>query len=200
MDRPPAEGLCARAGSAAVPMRADPVDNRRRAPGCLRLSTGVSASVSSASNRAPSVPGYRTRQILGVGSSGEVWSAVEISSGKSVALKLVSVREDDRARVRRECLTARRIDHAHVLRLRSVVEVGPDVLALVLDYAPGGSLAGLVAARGALEPGEVVTVLTPLATALADLHERGLVHGDVSPGNILFAEDGRPLPGQHPVR
>ncbi|MFP5345417.1 MAG: serine/threonine-protein kinase [Actinomycetes bacterium] len=153
----------------------------------------MTASLSSASSHAPSVPGYRTRQILGIGSSGEVWSAVELSSGQSVALKLVHVREADRASVRRECMTGRRIDHPHVLRLRTVVEAGPDALALVLDYAPGGSLAALVGARGPLEPGEVVTVLTPLATALADLHDRGLVHGDVSPGNILFAEDGRPL-------
>jgi hypothetical protein len=66
---------------------------------------------------------------------------------------------------------------------------------LVLDRAMGGSLAALVRARGALDPGEVVTVLSPLAGALADLHERGVVHGDVAPGNVLFDDLGRPLLG-----
>jgi eukaryotic-like serine/threonine-protein kinase len=143
--------------------------------------------------RPPDVPGYRTGRLLGFGGSGEVWSAEEESSGQQVALKILAVAEEDRARVHRECMLLRRIDHLHVVRLRAVVELDPDGLALVLDHAPGGSLAALVSARGPLDPGEVVTVLSPLATALAGLHSRGLIHGDVSPGNVLFAEDGRPL-------
>ena len=78
------------------------------------------------------------------------------------------------------------------MRLRAVVGAGDD-LVLVLDLAPGGSLARLVAGRGPLPPGEVVTVAVPLAQALADVHARGLVHGDVTPANVLFAADGRPL-------
>jgi len=63
----------------------------------------------------------------------------------------------------------------------------------VLDHAPGGSLATLLARRGSLEPGEVVTIGAPLAQALAAAHSRGLVHGDVSPANVLFTADGMPL-------
>jgi hypothetical protein len=65
--------------------------------------------------------------------------------------------------------------------------------ALVLEYAPGGNLGALVAARGALDPAEVTTILVPLGQALERLHGRGLVHSDLSPGNVLFAHDGRPL-------
>jgi hypothetical protein len=78
------------------------------------------------------------------------------------------------------------------VRLRSVVGAG-DALVLVLDLAAGGSLARLLAARGRLGAGEVVTVAVPLAQALADVHGRGLVHGDVTPANVLFTSDGRPL-------
>ena len=66
-------------------------------------------------------------------------------------------------------------------------------LGLVLDYAPGGSLAELMASRGSLGAGETVTVLTPVAQALAYLHGHGFTHGDVSPGNVLFTAHGKPL-------
>ena len=62
-----------------------------------------------------------------------------------------------------------------------------------MDYAAGGSLGQLVAGRGKLGPGETVTVLTPIAQALAYLHGQGFTHGDVSPGNVLFTAHGKPL-------
>jgi hypothetical protein len=68
-----------------------------------------------------------------------------------------------------------------------------DGLVLVLDLAAGGSLARLLATRRRLAPGEVVTIAVPLAQALAAVHAQGLVHGDVTPANVLFAADGRPL-------
>jgi len=64
---------------------------------------------------------------------------------------------------------------------------------LLLEYAAGGSLAALVAARGPLAVGEAVTILTPVASALDYLHGAGVVHGDVSPGNVLFTAVGKPL-------
>ena len=64
---------------------------------------------------------------------------------------------------------------------------------LVMDYAAGGSLGQLVAGRGKLGPGETVTVLTPIAQALAYLHSQGFTHGDISPGNVLFTAHGKPL-------
>jgi serine/threonine protein kinase len=83
-------------------------------------------------------------------------------------------------------------DHPHIVRLRDVLVTrsGP---ALVLDHADGGSLAQLLARRGHLSPGEVVTVGTGIGLALATAHARGVVHGDVHPGNVLLAADGRAL-------
>ncbi|MDP9428402.1 MAG: protein kinase, partial [Actinomycetota bacterium] len=65
--------------------------------------------------------------------------------------------------------------------------------ALVLDLLAGGSLAALLSRRGRLRPGEVVTALAPVAAALAHAHERGVVHGDLSPGNVVFTAEGRPV-------
>jgi|GEM_PF-2234365 len=80
-------------------------------------------------------------------------------------------------------------DHPHLVR---VVREGMGAEEL-LEYAPGGSLSALLAARGPLPTGEAVTLLVPLAAALAHLHAAGTVHGDVSPDNVLFRADGAPV-------
>ena len=141
----------------------------------------------------PQVPGYTTDRLLGFGGAGEVWSATDDMTGARVALKILSLAPESAQRALRETTLLRRIEHPHVVRLRTVVQTDENSVVFVLDHAPGGSLAALVGARGALDPGEVVTILSPLAGALADLHARGVVHADVTPANVLFAEHGRPL-------
>jgi hypothetical protein len=76
--------------------------------------------------------------------------------------------------------------------VRAVVDTDGTTV-LVLDYAAGGSLAMLLRTRGRLRAGEVVTVLAPVAAAVAHAHGEGLVHGAVTPANVLFRADGRPL-------
>ena len=140
----------------------------------------------------PVVEGLTTGRLLGTGSSGEVWAAVEVGTGRAVALKVLH--GQGRGEVsRRESALQRRLDHPHLLALLRTTRTTDGRTALVTELAAGGSLAALVRARGGLDPGEVVTVLTPLAGALADLHDRGVVHGDVSAGNVLFLADGRPV-------
>ena len=147
------------------------------------------------------VPGYAPVRLLGFGATGEVWLAREEESGEPVALKRLATTVDvgaaaadrlaARDRLRREAAVLAGLDHPHVVRLRRVLGAGED-LVLVLDLAAGGSLAALLGTRGCLSPGEVVTVAVPLAEALAAAHARGLVHGDVTPANVLFSADGRP--------
>lgn len=97
------------------------------------------------------------------------------------------------ARVPHEGEPERRVpeawDHPHLVR---VVREGMGAQEL-LEYAPGGSLSALLAARGPLPTGEAVTLLVPLAAALAHLHAAGAVHGDMSPDNVLFRADGAPV-------
>ncbi len=140
------------------------------------------------------VTGFDVVELLGYGSDGEVWLARDRATGSPVALKRLRAGAElaARDRLRREAAVLAGVDHPHVVRLRSVVGDG-DGLVLVLDLAPGGSLARLLATRTRLAPGEVVTVAVPLAQALAVVHGQGLVHGDVTPANVLFAADGRPL-------
>ena len=144
----------------------------------------------------PVVPGFDAVELLGFGSGGEVWLARERASGLPVALKRLRPGADlaARDRLRREAAVLAGVDHPHIVRLRGVHgEADGDGLVLVLDLAAGGSLTRLLALRGRLNPGEVVTLVVPLAQALAAVHSQGLVHGDVAPANVLFAAEGRPV-------
>jgi serine/threonine protein kinase len=142
-----------------------------------------------------SLPGYDVEELVGFGGSGEVWRARDSSTGELVALK--RLRGDaatalSAQQLQREAALLATVRHDHIVALRSVVQTS-DGLVLVLDYAEGGSLAAVLGVRGRLSAGEVVTVGAPLAAALADIHQRGLTHGDVSPGNIVFELSGKPL-------
>lgn len=141
------------------------------------------------------MPGYVLEELLGRGGSGQVWRARPRSGGPPVAVKVL-VRGDP-ARQEREAAVLGELDHPHLVRLHEVVrrEVrdGPAQVALVLDLLAGGSLAALLARRGHLRPGEVVTAVAPVAAALAHAHDRGVVHGDLSPGNVVFTAEGRPV-------
>ncbi|MGY1624076.1 protein kinase [Geodermatophilus sp. SYSU D00965] len=144
---------------------------------------------------APVVPGYRLEQLLGRGGSGEVWRAVPRSGGDPVAVKVLVAGDPERQA--REATLLGELDHPHLVRLVEVVHQprrgGQPRVALVLDLLAGGSLAALLARRGRLRPGEVVTAIAPVAAALAHAHDRGIVHGDLSPGNIVFTGEGRPV-------
>jgi eukaryotic-like serine/threonine-protein kinase len=139
------------------------------------------------------VPGYEVEELIGFGGAGEVWRARDLSSGETVALKRLHVRGSSAAqRLRREAAILAAVAGPHVIGVRAVVIDGDDAV-LVLDHAGGGSLATVLAVRGTISPPEAVTVLAPLAAALAAAHARGLVHGDLTPANILFTRDGRPM-------
>jgi eukaryotic-like serine/threonine-protein kinase len=146
------------------------------------------------SSEAWALPGFDVQQLIGYGGSGEVWRAVETATGDVVALKRLRPDAGPAAAeaLRGEAAVLRTLDTAHVVRLRDVVDEGAGAV-LVLDHADGGSLAALLGRRGTLDPGEVVTVAGPLAQALAAGHGRGLVHGDVTPANVLFTGAGMPL-------
>ncbi len=143
----------------------------------------------------PVVPGYLLDRLLGRGGSGEVWRARPRHGGPAVAVKVLVA--GDAERQAREAALLGGLDHPHLVRLHEVVHQprrgGPPRVALVLDLLEGGSLAALLARRGRLRPGEVVTALAPVAAALARAHEEGVVHGDLSPGNVVFTAEGRPV-------
>ena len=144
----------------------------------------------------PEVPGYDVGGLLGRGGSGGVWAATRCADGAPVAVKVVPVGTGAQAAVAaRELAVLARLEVEGLVGFREAVGLDDErpAVAVVLDRVRGGSLARVVAARGHLSAGETVTVLAPVARALAGLHAAGVVHGDVSPGNVLLELNGRPL-------
>lgn len=139
------------------------------------------------------VQGYDLGALISASATGEVWEARRHGTGEQVALRRIRPRTPDtREDVRRLASVLAMIDHPHLVRVHEALPLGDEVV-LVLDHADGGSLDQLLHGRGRLDPGEVVTTAAPVAEALAAAHERGLLHGDVTPEAILYTADGRPL-------
>ncbi|MGP0221583.1 serine/threonine protein kinase [Paenarthrobacter sp. NCHU4564] len=155
----------------------------------------------------PGIPGFSLSRKLGQGGSSAVWLAVRDSDQARFAVKCLL---EERSTVppdagyRAEAAALREfgimslVQHDHLLKVHGLVQQevdGTEKPVLLMDYAAGGSVAGLVQSRGSLRVGETVTILTPMAQVLEYLHGQGTVHGDVSPGNILFTAEGKPLLG-----
>jgi eukaryotic-like serine/threonine-protein kinase len=139
------------------------------------------------------LPGYRIEELLGGGATSEVWRARVRATGLPVALKRIRLTDpEQRAAAVSEAAVLGALDHPNLIRLHRLERI-EGAIVLVLDYASAGSLAALLGARGRLTPGEVVTALSPIAAALAHAHAAGIVHGDVTPANVLFTDIGLPL-------
>ena len=134
--------------------------------------------------------GYRIESLLGRGRTGVVYKAVQLSLGRPVALKLLlpELANDSafRERFLREAQVAAQLEHPHVLPVYQAGEVDR-ALFLAVRYVDGRDLA-TVLGQGSLSLARAARIVAQLASALQAAHERGLVHGDVKPANVLLAD------------
>jgi hypothetical protein len=145
----------------------------------------------------PSVPGYRLLERIGRGGLGDVYRAIRDATGETVAVKILRDVSDSSVawhRTRRELAALTALGgHPHVIQPIELLELeeGP---ALVMEHAPGGSVADLIDRRSQQPPmtvDEVVFVGRQTAAALVATHARGIVHRDIKPQNLLITADGR---------
>ncbi|MEC3982264.1 serine/threonine-protein kinase [Amycolatopsis sp. H20-H5] len=134
---------------------------------------------------------YRLIERIGSGGMGVVWRATDEETGDPVALKraLVSDEAGDR-KVRREARLAADVRHPNVVGFLGVAEDGGE-LWLVLEYVPSRNLSELLKRDGPLPVRTVNEVGAQVAGALEAVHGLGIVHRDVTPGNVLITEEGR---------
>ncbi|MDQ1694864.1 MAG: eukaryotic-like serine/threonine-protein kinase, partial [Frankiaceae bacterium] len=138
------------------------------------------------------LPGYVLEESLASGPVGQTWRARD-GAGEVVVVKRLPAPPDAlRRRLRQDAAVLGSIAEPHVSPVREVVEAGSDVF-VVTDFEPGGNLAAVLAVRGGLSAHELVTLLAPLARALAAAHDRDVVHGAVTATNVVFSADGRPM-------
>jgi predicted ATPase/serine/threonine protein kinase len=130
---------------------------------------------------------------LGAGGMGEVSLARDDRLGREVALKMLPRRlardPVSLARFRREALTLASLNHPNIAVIHGFEEDAGGALALVLERVEGESLAERLR-RGPLPPAEAMQVCVQIAEALEVAHERGVVHRDLKPGNVMLAPRG----------
>jgi len=135
---------------------------------------------------------YRLIDRLGSGGMGEVWRAEDTRLMRQVAIKILSERiasdPEWKARFLREARTIAQMNHPNIATIYSI-EQEADKIFIAMELVEGESLA-TVLARGALEPVEAVRILRQVAEALAEAHDKGIVHRDVKPDNIIVGKRG----------
>ena len=137
--------------------------------------------------------GYRIEAQIGRGGMGVVYRATQLDLGRTVALKVVAPElaqdESFRARFQAECRTAAAVDHPNVIPLFEAGEAD-GVLFLAMRYVSGTDLRALINEQGGIDVARAVRIVDGTAGALDAAHERGLVHRDVKPANILMTTQG----------
>ena len=136
---------------------------------------------------------YEITAPLGAGGMGEVYLARDARLERDVAVKLLPARfsgnADSLARFRREALTLAALNHPNIATIHGFEEAPDGGLALILEFVPGESLTRRLS-RGPLPWTEALAVCAQVAEALEIAHERGVIHRDLKPGNVMIAARG----------
>ncbi|RIK77123.1 MAG: serine/threonine protein kinase [Planctomycetota bacterium] len=136
---------------------------------------------------------YRILDAIGHGGMGYVFKGEHVLLGRIEAIKVLPKSQMDPASVAAFCREIRsqaQLDHPNLVRLSFADKEG-ETYFLVTEYVPGSDLRRLVRHHGPLTEQQAAVVISQAAEALAYAHERGLVHRDVKPGNLLVTPEGR---------
>ena len=139
------------------------------------------------------VPGYRIERVLGHGGMGTVYLAAQLSLDRPVALKVMSRHWAADpvfvARFTREAFAAALLNHPNVVQIYDIGDVDGTKF-FSMEYVPGRTLADVVKAEGRLDPETAVGYVLQAARGLKHAHDRGMIHRDVKPDNLLLDEQG----------
>jgi serine/threonine-protein kinase len=139
---------------------------------------------------------FRVVSELGRGAMGVVYRAQDETLGRTVAIKTISLtggtkqeRDVHEARFLQEARAAGSMSHASIITIYEMGREG-DIAFIAMELLDGRELRDLIR-EVSLTPTQSVTIAASVADGLAYAHERGIVHRDIKPGNIMVLPDGR---------
>ena len=142
-------------------------------------------------------PHYELDSEIGRGGMGVVYRAKDRRLKRTVAIKVLppelAFRSEIKTRFLREAETAAQLNHPNIVDIYAVDEA-EGIVFFVMAYITGDNLAKRLHEHGTLSVDETRRMLRDVADALAYAHERGVIHRDIKPDNILIdAQSGRPM-------
>lgn len=135
---------------------------------------------------------YILEQRIGAGGVGEVWRARHVRLDKPVAIKVIlpHLCQDENIynRFVQEAIATANLEHPNIISVYDFFSIQDDAF-LVMSYIEGGSLQDRLKRRGRLSLSEALPIARDILGALDFAHQRGIVHRDVKPSNILLSPD-----------
>ena len=137
---------------------------------------------------------YSLYQLLGGGGMAQVYLAHDEVLDRHVALKILrdQYAEDEQfvERFRREARSAASLSHPNIVSIYDQGRSEDGAYYIAMEYVPGGTLKERIRQGGALTPEAAVGVASQITDALSEAHEKGVVHRDIKPQNVLVTEKG----------
>jgi eukaryotic-like serine/threonine-protein kinase len=137
---------------------------------------------------------YRIQRLLGIGDTAEVYLADDESLQRPVVVKVLLPRlaghEDVRRTFRERIIKAATLSHTHLARVYDGGQESGSIF-MICEYLGGGSLEDVLSSGRTLSVDDGARLGRDVGSALAYVHENGLVHGSLSPSKLLLDDEGR---------
>src|SRR5437879_83622 len=136
---------------------------------------------------------YEITSHLGTGGMGEVYQATDTKLGRNVAIKRLPAAfasdPEHLSRFRREAQVLASLNHPNIAHVYGLEESG-ETRCIVMELVEGETLQARIY-RGPVPVEESLAIAKQIAEALEAAHDRGVIHRDLKPGNVMLTSDGR---------
>ena len=140
---------------------------------------------------------YQLTRVVGSGGMATIYAAIDLRLDRQVAVKIMHshLAQDEQfvSRFIREAKAAASLSHPNIVAVldQGWNQGGAPCVFIVMELIEGATLRDYLIEQGSLSPERALSIITPVASALAAAHKLGIVHRDIKPENILVSKEGR---------